>query len=103
VSASPRIDVRQNEAQHRFEIDLGGGELAIAEYRLVNDRIVFTHTLVPPAHEGRGYGTALIEAGLAYAREQGLKVVPRCRFFAAYIAGHPEQQDLLHADSLTAD
>jgi uncharacterized protein len=100
VSAPQRIDVRNNDAQHRFEIDLGGGQSAVAEYRLVNDRIVFTHTLVPEAHEGRGYGTAMIEAGLAYAREQGLKVVPRCRFFAAYIAGHPEQQDLLYADSL---
>ena len=99
MSAAARIDVANNEAQHRFEIDLGG-DTAFAEYRLVNDRIVFTHTLVPSSHEGRGYGTALIEAGLAYAREQGLKVVPRCRFFAAYIAGHPEQQDLLHEGNL---
>ena len=100
MTTSARIHVRNNEAQHRFENDLPGGELAFAEYRLVNDRIVFTHTLVPSSHEGRGYGTALIEAGLAYAREQGLKVVPRCRFFAAYIAGHPEQQDLLHEGNL---
>jgi uncharacterized protein len=93
------VHVRNNEAEHRFEIDLGD-ELAIAEYRLVNDRIVFTHTLVPKAHEGRGHGSALAEAGLAYAREQGLMAVPRCRFFAAYIAGHPEHQDLVHQGSL---
>jgi uncharacterized protein len=99
VSISPTIHVRNNEAQHRFEIDLGD-ELAIAEYRLVNGRIVFTHTLVPPRHENMGYGAALAEAGLAYAREQGLAVVARCRFIAAYIARHPEHQDLVYADHL---
>jgi uncharacterized protein len=99
VPVSPTIHVRNNEAQHRFEIDLGD-DVALAEYRLVNDRIVFTHTLVPPDHENRGYGAALAETALAFARAQGLKVVPRCRFFAAYIARHPEHQDLLHVDSL---
>ena len=97
---SPKVHVRNNEAQNRFEIDLGD-DVAVAEYRLVNDRIVFTHTFVPPAHENNGYGAAMAEAGLAYAREQGLAVVARCRFIAAYIARHPEHQDLLHVESLT--
>ena len=87
--------VRDNAERHRFEIDLGDGSLAIAEYTLPEGKIMFTHTEVPPAHEGQGLGTALIRHALRSARERGLKVIPICPFFAAYIARHPEEQDLL--------
>ena len=50
---------------------------------------------MPPAHSGRGIGTRLIQFGLAFTRERGLKVVPICPFFAAYIKDHPEEQDLV--------
>lgn len=96
------LTVRDNPGRHRFEVDLGGGELAIAEYELSDGRIEFTHTVVPPSHEGRGIGTMLIEAGLAAARDRGLKVVPTCPFFAAYMERHPEVQDLLDPDSRQA-
>ncbi len=86
--------VSDNEERRRFEIDLGDA-LAIAEYTLPNGTIMFTHTEVPPEHEGKGVGSALIRAGLAAARERGLKVIPICPFFAAYIKKHEEVQDLL--------
>ena len=89
------FDVRDNDEQHRFEIDLGDG-LAIAEYVRRPGRMVFTHTEVPAAHQGQGIGTALIRASLAYARAHRLKVSPVCPFFAAYIRDHPTEQDLLH-------
>ena len=87
--------VRDNPERKRFEIDLGGGALAIAEYTLPVGIIMFTHTEVPAEHEGKGVGKALIEAGLAAARTRGLKVIPICPFFAAYMQKHPEVQDLL--------
>lgn len=87
--------VRDNPARHRFEIDLGDGTFAIAVYILSPGQVRFTHTGVPHAHEGKGLGTLLIKAALASARERGLKVIPSCPFFAAYIRNHPEEQDLL--------
>jgi predicted GNAT family acetyltransferase len=87
--------VRDNVERKRFEIELGGGAIAIAEYTLPEGIIMFTHTEVPPEHEGKGIGTALIRAGLAAARARGLKVIPICPFFAAYIKRHAEEQDLL--------
>lgn len=86
--------VRDNEEHHRFEIDLGDS-IAIAVYILLDGKIMFTHTEVPPAHEGRGVGTALIKAGLGSARKRGLKVIPTCPFFASYMQRHEEVQDLL--------
>lgn len=88
------LEVRHNEAERRFEIDLGNSS-ALAAYTLHGDSIVFTHTEVPERHEGRGIGTLLIKAGLDYARGQGLQVVPSCPFFAAYMKKHAEVQDLL--------
>jgi len=86
--------VVDNPERQRFEIDLGDS-VAIAEYRLMTGKIMFPHTEVPPEHEGKGIGTALIKAALASARERGLEVIPTCPFFAAYMKKHAEVQDLL--------
>jgi uncharacterized protein len=96
------LAIRDNSEQNRFEADLGDGTFAIAEYELLPDAIVFTHTEVPPQHEGGGIGSALIRFALGSARERGLKVVPVCPFFAAYIRKHADEQDLL-APSLAGE
>ncbi len=87
--------VRDNPGEHQFEIDLGDGSFAIAQYTLPEGKIMFTHTEVPVNREGKGLGTMLIRFALQAARERGLKVNPICPFFAAYIREHEEEQDLL--------
>jgi predicted GNAT family acetyltransferase len=86
-----------NETTHRFEVTLER-ETAFAEYKLEPGVIVLPHTVVPEALGGRGIASALIRAGLGYAREHGLKVKPICPFVAGYIEKHPEVQDLVHPD-----
>jgi hypothetical protein len=95
VQDSSDLVVRDNPERHRFEIDLGGGAFAIAEYTLPAGKIMFTHTEVPAEYEGQGIGSLLIRHALAAARERGLKVIPICPFFAAYMKKHAEVQDLL--------
>ena len=92
---APIYTVRDNVEKHRFEIALGDGGLAVAQYTLSKGKIMFIHTEVPPAHEGKGIGTVLVRFALKSARARGLQVIPICPFFAAYIAKHPEEQDLL--------
>lgn len=89
-------EARHEEARRRFELEEEGAT-AILTYELHDGIIVFTHTIVPEAVEGRGIGGRLAEAGLGYAREQGLKVVPQCSFVRGYIERHPEYADLLAA------
>jgi len=88
--------VHDNPEKQRFEIDLGDGSFAIAEYRLYPGKIMFTHTKVPPAHEGHGLGTKLVRESLASARERELTVIPVCPFYAAYMQKHAEVDDLLN-------
>lgn len=95
MAAPADLAVHDNPGRKRFEVDLGGGAFAYAEYTLPAGKIMFTHTEVPPSHEGRGIGTLLIRASLDAARDRGLKVIPICPFFAAYMQKHAEVQDLL--------
>jgi uncharacterized protein len=83
-----------NDRAHRFEAYLDG-QTAFAENVLHDGAIVLPHTVVPPAFEGRGVGSALATAALSYARDHGLKVKPSCPFIAGYIKRHPEWQDLV--------
>lgn len=91
------LKVAMNAATQRFEVTLDG-ETAFAEYHLHPAYITLPHTVVPPAFEGKGVGSALAKAALGYAREHGLQVKPVCPFIAGYIGKHPEWQDLVHPD-----
>lgn len=91
-------NVRHNEAEGRYELTVEG-QLAIVAYDRREGALIFTHTEVPQTLEGKGVGSRLVEAALADARRQSLKVVPLCEFVAAYIDRHPEEQDLLALDA----
>ena len=95
MSDKPAIDVRNNAEKHRFEAVVDG-HLAIAEYNLIKDGVIFTHTEVPSALEGKGVGSALVKAGLAWARTEKRLVMPQCPFFAAYMKKHAETHDIVH-------
>lgn len=88
------IAVTHNPEEHRFELTVEG-HLAVLDYMLTGNIIIFLHTLVPPAIGGRGLGVNLVEAGLAYAREHGLRVRSMCWFVSKYLRRHPEYQELL--------
>lgn len=92
--SEPAFTVRDNPGKSRFEAILDG-HVARAEYTMAPGTITFTHTVVPKELEGRGVGSALARTALKSARDRGLKVIPVCEFFAAYISRHPEEQDLL--------
>lgn len=87
-------EVIHNPNSSRFELRVET-HLAVLEYHQTEKTITFTHTGVPTELEGRGLGGQLARAGLEYAREKSLKVVPLCWFVAGYIERHPEYQNLV--------
>lgn len=89
-----RDSVRHNPAAHRYEIDVNG-QLAVAEYLAEGDRVILTHTFVPPELRGRGLAEKLVRRALEDARSQNAKVVPACSYVDAFIRRHPEYQSLL--------
>jgi uncharacterized protein len=89
------VEVVDNPAESRFEARLGDRVAGFSTYRLVGDRVVFLHTEVDPAYEGRGIGSRLVGGALDAVRGRGLRVTPRCPFVAAHIERHPEYADLV--------
>lgn len=79
--------VQNNTASHRFELQVDGGT-AFVSYDMRDNEIVFTHTEVPPESRDQGVGQRLAQAALAYARQNGLTIVPQCPFIAAYMRDH---------------
>lgn len=86
--------VINNPHGHRFETTVDG-HVAVLNYEQVGRSITFIHTEVPQELAGRRVGSALAKAGLKYALEQGLQVIPKCEFVASYIQKHPEFVNLL--------
>lgn len=70
------------------------GQRCVADYRLSGQIVIMTHTLVPPALEGRGIAAALVHAALSWAQAEGLKVEPACSYVRGYMKRHPEWQAL---------
>lgn len=88
------FEVEHDAGRSRFVLRAEGHE-AVLDYQELTEKVVFTHTGVPGALEGRGVGSALARAGLEWARTAGKRVVPLCPFVAAYVARHPEYADLV--------
>jgi predicted GNAT family acetyltransferase len=89
--------VVDNPGARRFEAYVDEALAGFAEYELHPDRIVFIHTEVDPAFEGRGVGSQLAAGALDAVRERGLRVIPRCPFIAGYLSRHQEYADLLRS------
>lgn len=83
--------------QNRYEAHLDGQLAGFAEYQLAEGIIVFTHTEVDEAFEGKGVGSALARAALDDVRATGeRKVIATCPFIKGWIDKHPDYADLLY-------
>jgi predicted GNAT family acetyltransferase len=89
----PTSPVVHNRSKSRFEMEVGG-QLAIAEYSRDGDRILFTHTEVPPQFRGHGLAEKIVLFGLEVARRENLRVVPLCSYVARVLQRHPEYREL---------
>jgi uncharacterized protein len=87
--------VRNNPEERRYELVREDELLGEIEYRTEQGAIVLVHTEVSPAAEGQGIASRLVAGTLEDIRARGLRIVPQCRFVAAYLERHPEQLDLV--------
>jgi predicted GNAT family acetyltransferase len=87
-----RVTNDANKQRYELAVD---DQLAIAAYERRGDTIVFIHTEVPAALEGKGVGSRLIKGALDDVRANGGNVVAECSFVAAYLDRHPDQRELV--------
>ena len=80
--------------RHRFEAMRDGRPIGELVYRLDEGVMTIAHTEVDPAFEGQGIAGALVQAALAHARGERLKVQPTCPYADAYMERHPDTAPL---------
>ena len=93
-SDPPVPAVHHDIAAQRFEIRLGEHRSELA-YVIDGERVVFTHTFVPPELRGRGVAERLVRTALDWARQERKRVVPACSYVAKFIERHQEYRDLV--------
>jgi len=97
TSMADDVVVTNNESEKRYEARLGGELAGFAAYQLTDELIVFTHTEVDEAYEGKGVGSALARFALDDVREAGTrKVLPLCPFIKGWIARHRDYVPLVY-------
>jgi predicted GNAT family acetyltransferase len=89
--------VQDNPAASQYELFDGAAVIGVAQYQRQGRLIAFTHTEVDPSYEHHGLASRLVGAALDDARAHGWQVLPYCPFVASYIAGHPDDADLVPA------
>lgn len=83
-----------DERGGRYHLSLDGEEIGELDHVDRDGVRTFTHTGVRRRHEGQGLAARLVRRGLDDARAEGMRVVGRCSYVAAYLDRHPEDHDL---------
>lgn len=92
------MDIRHNRqtGQGAFLAVENGHNVGELTYVYVKEKTIrIDHTLVHPSQRGKGLAHWLVEAAVAYARAEGLSIVPVCSFAVAEFKRHPEYTDVL--------
>jgi predicted GNAT family acetyltransferase len=89
------LEVRENEAEDRFELLVDGQMAGLAAYRVRDGRTVITHSQVDPAYRGKGLGGELARLTLDHLRAKGVPVTVTCPFFVKYVEEHHDWDDIL--------
>lgn len=97
------VVVTEAPQEHRYEARVGGELAGWAEYSATEEMLVFTHTEVRPAFEGRGVGSALARYALDDVRCRGLRALAVCPFVLGWIRRHPAYADLEYRSRTRAD
>ncbi|SHI95228.1 hypothetical protein SAMN02745146_2013 [Hymenobacter daecheongensis DSM 21074] len=91
--------ITHNHDEQAFYATQQGYESELTYSRPADDVIDFTHTFVDEHLRNKGIGELLATTGLAYAREQNLRVRTTCSFMKSFVQQHPEYHDLLETQA----
>ena len=90
--------IRHEPTENRYTLWVGEDQVGLADYEIVGNRKLITHTEVDPSRRGQGLGQALVKQTLdAIVDESEYKIVPVCPFVATYMDAHPEYAELRSA------
>ena len=74
------MEINHIENKGFFIFDINGKDIAKLTYRKEGEKLFFESTVVSAELRGQGIAGKLLEAGVKYARENNLKIVPICSY-----------------------
>ncbi|GGW47099.1 N-acetyltransferase [Streptomyces lucensis JCM 4490] len=86
-------EIRDDRAAGRLEAVGDGEVVGYVEYFVLESparALVPVHTIVEPAHEGRGIAGSLARELYALAGREGVPVVPLCPYVVRWAERHPD-------------
>ena len=86
------IEVQHDPERSRFFLPLADGDAELYYAPFSEYVLDLQHTEVPPAGRGTGIADALVRAALAYAREQGMRVMATCPYARTWLRKHPDER-----------
>jgi predicted GNAT family acetyltransferase len=89
------MTVEHDAAHHRFVLHLPGGDAELDYEMPDRTTINLRHTEVPESERGHGAADLLAKEAFTYARAQGLRVIPTCRFVRRWLDRHPAERDIV--------
>jgi predicted GNAT family acetyltransferase len=91
------MTIEREEKNNRgaFYVELDGHWAAEMAYGMSGNQMIIYHTEVTDELQGKHVGQQLVKAGVEYARQNNIKIVPLCPFAKAIIDKTPEYQDVL--------
>ncbi len=91
-----KIELLENPSGGEFVIQENGNRVGEMAYTNAGkDKIIIAHTFVEDAFRGENIGKDLVKAGVDFARDRNLKVIPLCPFAKSEFEKHAEYADVL--------
>ncbi|MFF0386465.1 MULTISPECIES: GNAT family N-acetyltransferase [unclassified Streptomyces] len=88
------VEIRDDRAAGRLEAVAGGEVVGHIEYFVLESparALVPVHTIVEPAHEGKGIAGSLARELYALAGREGIAVAPLCPYVVSWAERHPDE------------
>lgn len=86
------VEIRDDRAAGRLEAVAGGEVVGHIEYFVLDSpapALAPVHTIVEPAHEGKGIAGSLARELYALAGREGVAVAPLCPYVVSWAERHP--------------
>ncbi|MCL5027640.1 MAG: N-acetyltransferase [Bacteroidetes bacterium] len=88
-------EIVHDKEENKFYKIVNGKEAYLRYIMLDEKTIDMIKTYVPPELRGQGIAAEVVLAGLLYAKENGLSIIPTCSYVETYIERHQEFKELV--------
>jgi uncharacterized protein len=89
------MDVSHDAESRTFSLPTEAGPAYLTYAKPEEGTMDLIHTVVPGAVQNQGVGSRLVEHVFRLAREEGICLVPSCRFVQSWLEEHPEFRDVV--------